>query len=301
MRAVIVVLLALLVVPVGAHAADAPASEPQLPKISLSGEMGDAIAKEATEVKEEIEQQARSLFTRTYLGWDLDTIDYLSEWALSLPLRVPELMRAVAEHSRLLGVAGSLVVLTFITAVLYSLIGQNRVMRRVAAALEPVRARFPGNVYPFAIAGARVVVAAAIPLLLLGAYTLIKGAIADHAPWFALLGELLLLWSAAALALRFLREALTGNLFATTADHGRRIFRLARLGLLYTAFCLALLHAADAYAFRPDVLRFLRFAVSVSVVCLFLLLMLNKHSLLSFFPDLPYRSYRRSRMLLGRY
>jgi small-conductance mechanosensitive channel len=301
MRVVIFLLFAVLSTAALAHAADAPAPEPQLPSISISGEMGETIAKEAAEVKDEIEHQARSLITRTYLGWDLDTIDYLSTWVLSLPLRVPELVRTLAEHGRLLGLAGSLVVLTFIVAVLYSLIGQDRVMRRVEAALEPVRGRFPGSAYPFAIATARIVAAAAIPLLLLGAYTLIKGAIAYRAPWFGLLGEMLLLWSAAALALRFLRETLTGGLFATTADHGRRIFRLTRLGVLYTAFCLALLHAADAYAFRPDVLRFLRFAVSVSVVCFFLLLMLNKHSLLSFFPDLPYRSYRRYLGLLERY
>jgi small-conductance mechanosensitive channel len=299
MRTAISILFAVLATAAIAHAADAP--EPQLPTITLSEDVGQAIAKEAAEVKEEIEHQARSLFTRTYLGWDIDTLDYLSMWALNLPLRVPELMRTLAEHSRLLGLAGSLVVLTFVVAVLYSLFGQGRVMRRVEAALEPVRRRFPGNAYPFAIAAARIVTAAAIPLLLLGAYTLIKGAIAYRTPWFGLLGELLLLWSAAALALRSLREALTGGLFSTTADHGRRIFRLSRLGVLYTAGCLVLLHAADAYAFRPDVLRFLRFAVSVSVACFFLLLMLNKRSLLSFFPDLPYRSYRRYLGLLERY
>ena len=299
MRTAISILFAVLATAAIAHAADAP--EPQLPTITLSEDVGQAIAKEAAEVKEEIEHQARSLFTRTYLGWDIDTLDYLSMWALNLPLRVPELMRTLAEHSRLLGLAGSLVVLTFVVAVLYSLFGQGRVMRRVEAALEPVRRRFPGKAYPFAIAAARIVTAAAIPLLLLGAYTLIKGAIAYRTPWFGLLGELLLLWSAAALALRSLREALTGGLFSTTADHGRRIFRLSRLGVLYTAGCLVLLHAADAYAFRPDVLRFLRFAVSVSVACFFLLLMLNKRSLLSFFPDLPYRSYRRYLGLLERY
>lgn len=298
---VLIVAIAVLAAAAPGRAAEAPAAEPQLPTITLSPDVGQAIAKEAAEVKEEIEQHARSLFTRTYLGWDLDTIDYLSSWALSLPLRVPELMRTLAEHGRLLGLAGSLVLLTFVTAVLYSLFGQNRVMRQVEAALRPVRGRFPGNSYPFAMAAARIVTAAAIPLLLLGAYSLITGAIAYRAPWFGLLGELLLLWSAAALALRFLREALTGDLFATTADHGRRIFRIARVGVLYTALCLVLLHAAEAYAFRPDVLRFLRFAVSVSVVCLFLGLMLNKHSLLSFFPDLPYRSYRRYLEILNRY
>ena len=301
MRRLLLPLLMLFAATALGHAAEAPAPEPTLPTISLSEDMGEAIAKEAAEVKEEIEHQARSLFTRTYLGWDLDTIRYVSTWALSLPLRAPEMVRALAAHGRLLGIAGSLVVLTFIAAVVYSLTGRHRVVRRVEAALEPVRHRLPGTAYPFAMAAVRVLAAAAIPLALLGAYTLIREAIAYRAAWFGLLGELLLLWAAAALVLRSLEEALTGGLFATTAAHGRRIFRFARLGLLYTVFCLVLLHAADAYAFRPDVLRFLRFAVSVSVVCLFLLLMLNKRSLLSFFPELPYHSYRRYLAALGRY
>jgi small-conductance mechanosensitive channel len=301
MRRFLFALLMLLAASALGHAADTPAGETTLPTISLSEDMGEAIAKEVVEVREEIEHQARSLFTRTQLGWDLDTIDYLTRWALSLPLRVPELMRTLAEHGRLLGLAGSLVVLTFIVAAIYSLTGRNRVVRRVAAVLEPVRHRLPGKAYPFAMAAARVLASAAIPMVLLGVYTLIQGAIAYRAAWFGLVGELLLLWSAAALVLCGLNETLIGGLFATTAAHGRRIFRFARLGLLYTVFCMALLHAADAFAFRRDVLRFLRFAASVSVVCLFLLLMLNKRSLLSFFPDLPYLSYRRYRAALERY
>ena len=290
----------LAVAPLG-HAAEAPSAEPALPTISLSEDIGEAIAKEAAEVKEEIEQQARSLFTRSHLGWDLDTIGHISAWALSLPLRAPEMMSALAAHGRLLGLAGSLVVLTFIAAVAYSLTGRHRVVRRVEAALEPVRGRLPGRSYLFVMAGARVLASAAVPLALLGAYTLIREAIAYRAAWFGLLGDLLLLWAAAALVLRCLDEALNGELFATTAAHGRRIFRFARLVALYAVFCLALLYAARAFAFRPDVLRFLTFAASVSVACLFLLLMLNRRSLLSFFPELPYRSYRRYLDALRRY
>jgi small-conductance mechanosensitive channel len=276
-------------------------AEEAAPVISLPENVGGAITKEAAEVTQAIQKQAASLFIRSDLGWDLRTIDYLNEWMLGLLLRVPELMRAIAAQGRLLGIAGSLVMLTFIVAVIYSLIGQHHVMRRIEAAVEPVRRRVPQEFYPVFIAAARVVVAAAIPLVLLGAYALISSAITYRAAWFALAGDLLLIWSAAALAIRFLRELLARRLFKVTAAYGQKIFRLARLVLLYGVACVALLQAAEAFAFRRDVVAFLRFAFSVSVVCLFLLLVLNKRALLSFLPELPYRSYRRYVVILNRY
>jgi small-conductance mechanosensitive channel len=263
--------------------------------------MGGAITREAAEFGQEIQKQAATLFVRTRLGWDLGTIDYLYEWALGLPLRLPEFMQAIAAQGRVLGLAGSLVMLVFIVAVIYSLIGQDRVMRRIESAVEPVRHRIPGELYPVFQAAARVVVAAAIPLLLLAAYALIQAATTYRAAWFELTGDLLLLWSASALAMRFLREILTSGLFKATAAHGPKVFRLLRLLLIYGTASVALLLAAEAFGFRRDVQAFLRFAFSVSVVCLFLLLMLNKRALLSFLPELPYRSYKRYVGVLNRY
>jgi small-conductance mechanosensitive channel len=262
------------------------------PSISISEDMGKAIVKEAAEVKEEFEKQARTLFLRSNLGWDLETIDYLSTWLLDLPLRAPELIQLVLAQGRVLGLAGSLVVLTFVAAVLYSLVGRARVMRRIETALGPVRHRIPDAIYPFVLAALRVVVAAAIPLLLYGGYALINSLISYAAAWFLLLGRLLLLWSLAGLAIGLFRELLTADLFKVTAAHGRRMYRLVRLLLLYGAGCIALYMAAEPFKFPRDVLAFIHFAVTVSVVCLFLLLMLNKRAILSFLPDLPYRSYR---------
>lgn len=289
--------LALLLVVGGAAAALAAeakgaANGGDPPSISLPEDMGKAIVKEAAEVREEFQKQARTLFLRSNLGWDLDTIEYLYTWLLDLPLRAPELIRQVMEHGRLLGLAGSLVVLTFVAAVLYSLIGRARVMRRLEAALAPVRQRIPDAVYPFVLAALRVVVAAAIPLVLYGVYALINSLISYQAVWFVLLGRLLLLWSLAGLAIGLFREVLTSGLFEVTAAHGRKVFGLVRLLLLYGAVCIALLMGAQSFQFRKDVLAFLQFAITVSVVCLFLLLMLNKRAILSFLPELPYRSYR---------
>jgi small-conductance mechanosensitive channel len=262
------------------------------PSISLPADMGSAIAKEAAEVKQEFQKQARTLFLRSNLGWDLETIDYLYTWLLELPLRAPELIQQVLAQGRVLGLAGSLVVLTFVAAVLYSLMGRTRVMRRIETALAPVRHRIPDAFYPFVLAALRVVVAAAIPLLLYGGYALISALISYQAAWFVLLGRLLLLWSLVGLAIALFRELLTAGLFKVTAAHGRRMYGLIRLLLLYGAGCIALYLGAHSFQSRRDVLALLHFAITVSVVCLFLLLMLNKRAILSFLPELPYRSYR---------
>ncbi len=267
-------------------------SDKEPPSISISEDMGKAIVKEAAGVKEEIQKQARTLFLRSNLGWDLKTIDYLSEWLLELPLRAPELIQQVLAQGRVLGLAGSLVVLTFVAAVLYSLIGRASVMRRIEAALGPIHHRIPAAVYPFVLAALRVVVAAAIPLILYGAYALVNSLISYQAAWFALLGRLLVLWSLTGLAIGFFRELLTAGLFQVTTANGRKVYGLVRLLLLYGAVCIALFLGAESFQFRRDVLAFLQFAITVSVVCLFLLLMLNKRAILSFLPELPYRSYQ---------
>jgi small-conductance mechanosensitive channel len=174
-------------------------------------------------------------------------------------------------------------------------------MQRIESAIQPVRNRIPEPLYPFFMAALRVVTAAAIPLLLLGAYAAINTLITYKAAWFTLTGDLLLLWSLAALAIGLLRELLTRDLFKVTAAHGKKVFQIARLVLLYVLTGIVLYWAAEAFRFSKDVLAFLKFAISVSVVCVFLLLMLNKRALLSFLPHLPYRSYQNYVRLLDRY
>jgi small-conductance mechanosensitive channel len=263
--------------------------------------MGEAIVKEAAQVKEDLQKQVITLSRWTPLGWDLKTIDYISQWVFKLPLRVPELMQEVMAHSRVLGVVGSLVMLIFLAAVFYSIFGRKRVMRRIEAAIQPVRHRIPDPVYPFFLAGVRVLVAAVIPLLLLAIYSGVDALITYEAVWFTLTGRLLGLWSLAALAIGLLRELLSGDLFEVTAAHGKKVFQIARLVLLYILVGIILFWCAEAFRFPRDVLAFLRFAISVSVVCVFLLLMLNKRALLSFLPPLPYRSYQNYVRLLNRY
>ncbi|MGD2097874.1 MAG: mechanosensitive ion channel [Desulfobacterales bacterium] len=275
--------------------------EKKQPEISISEKIGDKMVQEATRVKEDIERQARSMFERKPLGWNWDTIDYLYKWMLGLPLMIPQIVKNILEQSRVLGFAGSLIMLTFIVAVLYSLLGRDRVLTRIEAGVQPLRAKMPEVSYPYFISALKVVVAALIPLLLLGAFALINAMITYKAAWFQLTGRLLVLWAIGALLISLLRESLTRDLFQATARYGEKIFNLARLAALYVILGIAISWGAEVFPIRIDVLALLKFAVSLSIVIVLFLLLLRKKALLSFFPELPYRSYQGYIRMLDRY
>lgn len=271
------------------------------PNISISEEMGDAMFQSAKSVKEQLEQQGRSLFQRSPLGWNWETIDYLYQWLFKLPLQVPDLLRNLMEQSRLLGVVGSFIILLFLAAVIYSLIGQSRVLWLVEAHLTPFKDKIPTDVFPLVISASRVLIAALFPLLLLGIFALINAMIQYRAMWFIFIGRLLVLWAVAALAIGLLRELLTRDLFTVTKQHGKSIFRLARLVIIYIIGGIALVWGAEAFQIRADVLGLLQFIISISIVLVLLLLHFKKRALMSLLPELPYRSYQGFVRLLERY
>ena len=135
----------------------------QSPNVTLHPEVGKTMLEQAEKVKEDFVTQARSLFYRTPLGWNLETLEDIYRWSIGLPLQIPYLAQKIMEQSRLLGMAGSLLVLTFIGAVIYSLIGRNRVLARLVRVLQPFEKKLPETLYPFFISLMKVLVAALIP------------------------------------------------------------------------------------------------------------------------------------------
>jgi len=172
---------------------------------------------------------------------------------------------------------------------------------RIETKVQSLRERIPEAFYPFSLSVLKVVVAALIPLLLLGVFALMNAMINYKAPWFQLTGRLLGLWAIGALIIGLLRESLTRDHFPATALYGKTIFRLARLVLLYVLVGIVVFWAAEAFRVRDDILHLLKFAISISVVFVLLLLLLKKKALLSLLPDFPYRSYQRFIKMLNRY
>ncbi len=277
------------------------AAEKKEPSIAISDKMDDVMIREATKVKEEFQQKARSLFDRVPLGWNFYTITYLYDLAMSLPGKIPVFTRFVIEQSKVLGVIGSFLVVVFIGVVLYSLLGQRRVMDWVERKVEPMSGYIPEATYPFVMSGIKVVVSALIPLLLLAAFALINALIDYSEAWFQLVGRLLGFWAAGALLLRLLKESLTRDLFKVTAEYGRTIYRWARLALLYAIFGIAAYWAAEVFEIREDFLALLRFAIAISITVVLLILHLNKKAFMSLLPEIPIPSYMRFRNFLERY
>jgi len=262
------------------------------PEIGIAEDIIEAAIREAEKVKEDLEKRAKSLFERELLGWDLQTVQYLYRVAVTLPSRIPQFTRQVVEESKMLALLGSLLVLLIVMAVLYSLLGQTRVIQWVERKAQPVSQHIPVGYYPYFLSLLKVVVSALIPLILLGLFSLINEMLDYQAAWFQLTGRLLVLWAVGALMLHLLKETLTRNLFEATANYGKGIFRYARLIILYMLIGIAVFWVAKVFKVRTDVLELLRFAVSVSVVTVLFLLFLNKNTFLSLFPELPYRGYR---------
>ncbi len=293
--------LLLVLMPLAVLAANTESPPAESPAIGISEEMGEAMLRQATEVGEDLTRQAKSLFEREPLEWDMDTLAVIYRWALDFPKHIAALIAMVIEHSRVLGVAGSLVMLIFIVAVLYSLIGQRRVLRRIERGMEPYREKIPETVFPFVLSGLRILVAALIPLGLLAAYSLVSALVTYDAAWFVILGRLIILWAAGALVLNLLRESLTRDLFEVTTQYGRPIYRLMRLVLLYSLAGIALFWSAEALRLPADVLAFAKFVIALSIVVVLFLLHLKKTALLSFLPKFPYPFYQAFVRFLTRY
>jgi small-conductance mechanosensitive channel len=292
---------AVIVLPFSGALADEPDEVPQKPTISLPENMKGVFTGAAKGVQDEFITKASSLFQRTPLGWDWETIGYIYLWAVYLPLQLPELIRQIMEQSRILGAAGSIIMLLFLVAVIYSVLGRKRLIARIEIALIPLRERMPATIYPFFLAGIKVLVSALLPLVLFGCFSLVNAMIAYSAAWFRLTGYLLWLWAIGGLLIGLLQQALTRDLFKATAQYGRKIFPLARLALLYILAGFAVIRGVQVFEIRQDVLNLIKFGLSVSVVVVLFLLHQMKKALMSLLPDLPYRTYQAFVAVLDRY
>jgi len=268
---------------------------------SLADGMGETMRREISRAGEEFQQQALSMFERSPLGWDENTLVSLYQFALSLPMKLPDLANHVLEQGRALGAVGSLLVLIFIGAVLYAFTGQKRVMVRVEKTVHPLSRFMPNEAYPYFLSVLKIVVASLIPLLLLGVYSLINAFIHYNAVWFLLTGRLLGVWALGALILNLLHVILKSGLYPAADQYGPLLYRRARLVVLYALGGTAVVWGAQSFALSEDIVAFLKFVVSLSVVCVMLLLFFNRKAMLSLLPELPYKNYRTFRKNLARY
>lgn len=96
----------------GTWAADQPPGEKEgTAQFGLSPDVGSAVSRQADRVRQQLEQQTDALFQREPLGFDWQTANDLLGRLATLPLKIPQLLQAIIDQSRLLGVVGSLLIL----------------------------------------------------------------------------------------------------------------------------------------------------------------------------------------------
>jgi small-conductance mechanosensitive channel len=232
-----------------------------------------------------------SVFESSPLGWNMDTIRLLYNWTASLPGKTPGLFRHAIDQGHMFGALGSCLLIVFAATMLYGLIGQKRVLGKVEQELQPLWERIPALSRHHLLSFINIVVSSLLPIVLLCAFLPIEGFIHSKVSWFVLVKKLLGLWVIGSLSLNFLREILTNGLLPFCPRYGKTLLRVLRLALTYLLAGIALVWGADAIELPQDVLAFLRFAFSLTVVLILSTLLLKKAALLSLLPLLPSRTY----------
>jgi small-conductance mechanosensitive channel len=286
---------------VAAEGEGAPAVDSTGTPLAFPDGLSDAVIERAARVGEELHSGARSLFAHTPLGWDYTTIDHIVGRIADIPRNIPAILQEIREQSRLLGIGGSLFILALITAVLYRMLLQKRVIQWVEQRVQRVAEWSPKQVFPYFFALVRVAAASLVPLLLLGSFSLIYAFVPYRAAWFLFIRQLLVLWAVGAVSINLLREILYYDQFPVAPTYGKTLFHICRGVLLYILIALAAIGGAQAFQLRPDVQAFIRFIISLTIVCALIPLLLKKQALLSLLPELPYRLYQSFVRILDRY
>lgn len=268
------------------------------PEITLPSGINETLSAETQRVTETFRQQSATLFEREPLAWDWQTIEYLPNWFFT---QISGFYRELIEQSRIIGTAGSIVVLIFIFAAIYSIIFRNRVLNRVEKKFRPVMEAMPETFIPYFQSGLKLIVSALIPILLYGLHRAALFLTGYDAPWFLLAGRLLWLWLIAALVIGSLKEIFITGVFGNPGEYGRTMFRLGRIALIAVLLGTGIFWGAEAFHIRPDILALVHFSISVTLSLVIFLLLLKKSAILSLIPKRPYESYRAFVSLLSKF
>ncbi len=288
-----VIFLMLFSAPVmGENSKANPPADAQAPSVELMDDMAGYVKQEAAQVKKDLKHQANSLFKHTPLGWDLNTLEFAFRQAVMLPTRIPQLISHIFEQSRLLGVAGSVIMSVFLLAIGYSLIGRKRVLAKSEASAKPLIDKLPEELRPYFFLILISFTAALIPLILLGLFSLVKELINYDAPWFLLIGKLLGLWSLGALLMSLVSGIVDRGILEIRTEYEGVIVRMFRAIILYILTGIAVIWSAEALSLPNDFQALLQFAISLSIVIVVFLFFLRKKPILSLLPKLPYPSYQ---------
>ena len=174
-----------------------------------------------------------SIFKRQPLGFDHRTVEHIAAGIRNLPGEVPKLIefagspapRTRAQRRHLDADAGGRHRLRDLRTCPACASGQ--------ASLASLSERIPYAGQEWLAALSELVAATLVPISLWGLWAFVRALTGFHGPLFVFGGQFLLAWTIYSFALSVVRELVMRPLLPIPAEHGRYIFRFARLLLAY--------------------------------------------------------------------
>jgi small-conductance mechanosensitive channel len=295
-RIFIIFLTSLLLMPAAQSAQEIKTGEKKeaAPKIQLSENIDETVRREAEEIKKEITGKLESLTARSTLEWNKRTISYASGWLITLPSRTPELLSRTAQHGKVVGLSGSIILFLFLAALFYSFFWRKSLVAWLAGKLQALFRQVSGELYPYVLFSIDIITCALIPALLLGFYGLIKLIFKYDFTWYQYIGRLLWLWFFATIIIRAFKVLLTHKEVSPRAAAGRgpNTFRWIRVIIIYSVAVLAVFWGAEIFEVRNDVVALIKFVVSLSIIAFVTVFLLKRRTIISVLPKLENPVYK---------
>lgn len=270
------------------------------PAFVLADNMTVAMAREAQTVRESLQETASQYFVPEPLGFSFETFSELYSDVVNLPMKLPRLIDYIIDQARLLGLIGSLVIILFLSGLIYMLTGQRKVMSYLESIILPLISHLPITIKMYLKLVLKLAAAAMFPGVFWIIYWFVQSFTGLNQPWFLLIGRLMVVWAGGVAGLVALHEFFIGRLIPIPENYGQTIHRITRIIALYIIFTVIIFYCAEAFQIRQEYLALLKVVLYLTVVIASLGLLVKKQAILSLLPDLPYRGYRIFRNTLTR-
>jgi potassium efflux system protein len=233
-----------------------------------------------------------ALFTRQALGFDRRTVENIAAAFGNFPVEAPKLAQFARGQVRILGPGGAALMLLLAALIGYGIYGHVRLARRIKRSLAPLSERVADPGRQWVAAFSEVAAAALLPVLLWGLWVFVRALTGFSGPLFLIVGQFLLAWAIYAFAINTVHELVIRPLLPIAPEHGRYIFRSARLVLadvIALTVCMNL--TADFHA-PADVVALIRTATLLSLIVILAIVTLRRRAVIALFPDVPNFLYR---------
>ncbi|MGO9062514.1 MAG: mechanosensitive ion channel family protein [Candidatus Binataceae bacterium] len=237
------------------------------------------------------EAASSSLFRRQPLGFDHRTAEHIGAAIRNFPGEVPKLIEFARHQHQALG-HGSVLMLLLAIAIGYGIFGRVRLAHRVKLALAPLSERMPGAGQEWMAALSELVAASLLPISLWGLWAFVRALTGFQGPLFIVVGQLLLAWSVYSFAISAAHELVVRPLLPIPPEHGRYIFRFARLLLAYGIAVKVCTNLIADFGAPADVVALIDAALHLSLIVMLAIVTMRRRAVVALFPHVPNFLYR---------